>query len=696
MPKFNYKWKISDGYPANNIEKHNKTVFTTFSCGGGSSMGYKLAGYNVIAANDIDPRMKSVYELNHQTDKYFLCDVRELINRNDLPKVDLLDGSPPCFIAGTLVKTISGYKQINKLTTSDRVVTHNGRFMDVIDVMEKYTNVVQQVKIMGTEVITSTPEHPFYVRKMTKTGHFSTQSFSAPEWVPAKDLQIVKNTSNAVKSQYYVGVNINNKSVIPTWNGVTKTYRFRDNSVREVHENTLKLGNLDFWYFIGRWLGDGWVRYKSGIRKSRHEITICCGKHEKDELEHIIYLTGYNYCITETRTAYKFTISNKELAEFVKQFGTGASNKFVPEFVINLPLNLLENFINGYLSADGNTYGNVFGFTTVSKNLLLGMSSCIFKVYRQPITLVTRNMNNNIIEGRIVNAKKSYSARFRKEKVKQQHFYDDGNMLWLPVRSSETINRNVKVYNLSVKNDESYTVDNIIVHNCTSFSIAGRWDKDWGVKKKYKEGQKTQILDDLFFETIKLVDKIRPKVFVGENVERIVQGKAKKYSHEIIKRLERLGYTVQVFVLNSADMGIPQRRRRVFFIANNLGKTINLNFNEKHITLKEISDENDHSDNLTDTYKKYWDEASIEQPVGKFMARRKLSYDKVPRTATASHVNYHPKYRRELNLNEQLQISSWPSDYDFNGLKPHYVMGMSVPPVMMAYIADEIYKQLLS
>lgn len=57
MNKFPYKWNLKDGYPAKGIEKHGLKVFSTFACGGGSSMGYKLAGYDVIGANDIDPQM---------------------------------------------------------------------------------------------------------------------------------------------------------------------------------------------------------------------------------------------------------------------------------------------------------------------------------------------------------------------------------------------------------------------------------------------------------------------------------------------------------------------------------------------------------------------------------------------------------------------------------------------------------------
>lgn len=44
--KFPYRWNLKDGYPAKGIEQHNKNVFGTFICGGGSTMGYKLAGYN--------------------------------------------------------------------------------------------------------------------------------------------------------------------------------------------------------------------------------------------------------------------------------------------------------------------------------------------------------------------------------------------------------------------------------------------------------------------------------------------------------------------------------------------------------------------------------------------------------------------------------------------------------------------------
>jgi DNA (cytosine-5)-methyltransferase 1 len=91
---FNYKWKFSD-YP----EKNGLKVFSTFACGGGSTMGYKLAGFEVIGANDIDIRMEKLYKKNHNPKYFFRCDIRKLAKQT-LPKeffeIDVLDGSPPC------------------------------------------------------------------------------------------------------------------------------------------------------------------------------------------------------------------------------------------------------------------------------------------------------------------------------------------------------------------------------------------------------------------------------------------------------------------------------------------------------------------------------------------------------------------------------------------------------------------------
>lgn len=94
--KFRYRWELGDAKFAKNKGK----VFSCFACGGGSTMGYKLAGYDVIGCNEIDPRMMKVYIANHHPKYSFLEPIQEFKNKEDLPpelfNLDILDGSPPC------------------------------------------------------------------------------------------------------------------------------------------------------------------------------------------------------------------------------------------------------------------------------------------------------------------------------------------------------------------------------------------------------------------------------------------------------------------------------------------------------------------------------------------------------------------------------------------------------------------------
>ena len=89
-------WHLADlaKVPPNGVK-----VMSTFACGGGSSMGYKLAGCSIVAANDIDPEMAWHYKHNLNPPLYYLCPIRDLLTA-DLPpelfNLDILDGSPPC------------------------------------------------------------------------------------------------------------------------------------------------------------------------------------------------------------------------------------------------------------------------------------------------------------------------------------------------------------------------------------------------------------------------------------------------------------------------------------------------------------------------------------------------------------------------------------------------------------------------
>lgn len=96
MNKPDCAWSLSD---LDSVKKNGIKVMSTFACGGGSSMGYKRAGCEIVAANDIDPEMAWHYKRNLNPPIYYLCPIRDLLTA-DLPEelfnLDILDGSPPC------------------------------------------------------------------------------------------------------------------------------------------------------------------------------------------------------------------------------------------------------------------------------------------------------------------------------------------------------------------------------------------------------------------------------------------------------------------------------------------------------------------------------------------------------------------------------------------------------------------------
>lgn len=99
---------------------------------------------------------------------------------------------------------------------------------------------------------------------------------------------------------------------------------------------------------------------------------------------------------------------------------------------------------------------------------------------------------------------------------------------------------------------------------CASFSTAGKRARDWGKIKDYSDTR--QRTDDLFFEYARLLEGLKPRVFVAENVSGLVKGVAKGYFLEILAKLKACGYRVSCKVLDAQWLGVPQARQRTIFI----------------------------------------------------------------------------------------------------------------------------------
>jgi DNA (cytosine-5)-methyltransferase 1 len=243
---------------------------------------------------------------------------------------------------------------------------------------------------------------------------------------------------------------------------------------------------------------------------------------------------------------------------------------------------------------------------------------------------------------------------------------------------------------------------------CSSFSMAGNREKDWGKKKVFKEGQAEQVLDDLFFEYIALAKKLQPKIVLAENVKGLIQGNAKLYVKRIFKAFDEAGYNVQLFLLNSASMGVPQKRERVFFICqrNDLNfPKLELKFNEEAIPFEKINNKTKDK-NISDYYFELWSKRiKTDNDYGDIKNRTEgkislfstkiLHNEKVANTIVSGSDYILFDQPRKPNTNEFCQIGTYPLDYDFQDVEPKYLIGMSVPPVMTAQIANQIRIQWL-
>ena len=238
---------------------------------------------------------------------------------------------------------------------------------------------------------------------------------------------------------------------------------------------------------------------------------------------------------------------------------------------------------------------------------------------------------------------------------------------------------------------------------CASFSTAGAREKKWGKEKEY-EGH-VQKTDDLVFEYVRTIDKLKPKAFLMENVSGLIKGNAKSYVKNIVNQIDKIGYNYQIFSINAASLGVPQIRQRVFIIGSKKSlnfKPLKLEFKCRSIGFEEATKE--FWDKGGDSIEKYsiykqWKETKIgDSHIKRFsLVRPDLKRPCNTLTEAASNISAasvcHPIYPRKLNRYEASAIQSYPQDFDFLDQNPLSCIGRSVPPVMIAQISNQIYIQ---
>ena len=495
--------------------------------------------------------------------------VDESLNLGDITKVDetklkpfnMICGGSPCFAKGTKVYTSAGYKNIEDVNIGDSVLTHTGSFQKVIRVGNKFSNDMYELNAQGILNTTVTGNHPYYVRsskrKWNNTRRSYDRVFTNPEWKSVKDI-----TNNE-----YIGLPILNTS-----------------------ENIYNLSNDECW-LLGRYVADGYICNSKRPNRNNsynHKVTFCIGKDKLTEFKKATSNSKYHIGVTEDRTVYKCRIIDINFMNLCLQCGKGAENKNIPHWILNLPIEMLRTFLDGYMSGDGCYTNNNYKATTISKELAIGLCLCIAKIYGVGARIYkTKRKKKTVIEGRIVNQKDTYEVVFTKEKRKQTNYAAIDNIIWLPVRAIKKLDYPAYVYNLEVENDNSYTANNAIVHNCQDFSVAGKqkgsvWTcKDcgheynpltvhWSVRDRCPKCNSNNIektRSSLLVEYLRVIRANKPNFGIYENVKNIVGKQFRDTTFKLFEdELHEYGYNTYWKVLNAKNYGIPQNRERVYLI----------------------------------------------------------------------------------------------------------------------------------
>jgi hypothetical protein len=139
--------------------------------------------------------------------------------------IDLIAGGWPCFVAGTLVLTNNGYKNIEAVTGQELLMTHSGSFKEIENLQRKYYDgKMCRVWAKGhCRSIECTDTHRFYVR---------TRENREPDWVPARSLT----------RDHYVGLAVNVESKVPTFSE---------------GERSETLDDAEAWYMLGMYMSGG-------------------------------------------------------------------------------------------------------------------------------------------------------------------------------------------------------------------------------------------------------------------------------------------------------------------------------------------------------------------------------------------------------------------------------------------------------
>lgn len=639
------------------------TGMSFFAGCGGSSTGHKMSGIDILVSNEFIDIARETYAANHPTTKVLGQDIRRLdpkkilqycgLNKGEL---DLLDGSPPCFLKDTLIHTDRGMRYIDSIQKGDMVMTHTGRYRPVVEPMRRlYSGPIHRVQTTIGQNF-ATPEHPFYVRRI------ENGVLSVPQWIDARDVKAGDKVATPVATPF--SASDYDSSVVAQWAEIPQ-----------------------FWWLCGHWVSNGTIVEVGGYEGIKF-ITPRGGRANQ-LLEQALDTLGFSTIQRangSSRYVERFMLDN-DLCKFLKMFLTeNDMARQIPGIVFNLDMYLKREFIYGFQSRCSSTsYGKALVIQTRTERFMTGMKYLVASAFGCPLFDLSPNVTTEEIPENCHTFRSDhhmfkhvrFTAVFYLDEA-HRGFFDDETTphIWIEVLANVVSEVETEVFNFSVADDETYVANNTVVHNCKGFSTAGVKEDGWGKEVKYS-GNVYQQVDDLFDQFCRMLGGFMPKTFTAENVSGLTKGASKGYFLEIMNTFDSLGYYVRAPMLNSSWLGVPQSRERIIFmgVRKDVAHKLKLPRTPREAvptvvpyrTQAMLADALPHIAAYKSTVQdmiKY--KPAMNGPMPTITAADAIAYE-TARFSSAGFIELLNGTRRKLTIDELLVVSGMPSDYKLLG-----------------------------
>ena len=371
-----------------------------------------------------------------------------------------------CLTPGEKVCTQRGLLNVEDVTLDDKLINKFGNFVEINNLQRYYkeNEDVFRVKMANSFRTTQfTSEHPIYV---------CDKYYQQCKFVKAKDIKVGQYTR------------------------IPNLYWYTNESV------CTPIKHIDFWWFVGLWLGDGWVDNK------KHSVSIAFDLKQPSFYNQYYKFLKENNIVPYSRKrngSLEINFINKDICVWLTQtFGKYCYWKCIPDNVKRISNNDKLKLLQGYLDSDGcvcvnkKTNSNSIEFVSVNLQLLEDIQDICFGLNVVGGISRLRKAKKSIIQGRVVNQRETYHLRiahnnscnlaipmicnssFNDEKLQKINIHADvkqntskdcvcvGPYIYVKIKAIEQSRYTGIVYNFEC-DTHTFMCRSIMTHNCDPY-----------------------------------------------------------------------------------------------------------------------------------------------------------------------------------------------------------------------------------